>query len=190
MVVSSEWMGEDPGLRSVEMAIGTLAWRRAPTGGCCFSFRVIESAGKQHGDGAGFGDGLNPILIEIFDVIDRKRAERGGHLGAAEVGELLGVELDGQVVAAGGGEDAGGLLDAESNLLAEGIDGIGELLVGDGGEGLIADEFQVAVAVVLEFRRQGVGAEKAGDDIDRAELSQFAGDAQHFHFSVDVEAVT
>ena len=39
MVASSEWTGEEPGLRSVAIAIGTLCWRNAATGGTCFSRR-------------------------------------------------------------------------------------------------------------------------------------------------------
>jgi len=42
----------------------------------------------------------------------------------------------------------------------------------------------------MVFRRQGVGAEIAGDDVHRAQLAELAGNPQHLHFSADIEAVT
>jgi hypothetical protein len=53
----------------------------------------------------------------------------------------------------------------------------------------VADQPQIARPVVAVFRRQCVGAEKAGDDIDRLGAPERPGGAQHPHLGFDIEAV-
>ena len=58
--------------------------------------QIIEGARQEDRNGAGLGDRLDAVLVEIFDMIDGKRVEFGGEPGAAQIGELLGMELDRQ----------------------------------------------------------------------------------------------
>ena len=148
MVASREWTGEEPGLRSVAIDIGTFFERSAATGGSLLFAEVIEGTRQQHGDRARGRDGIHALLVEIFDVVDRERAIAGGEFCAAEVGELLGMKLDGQAMRLGGAENLLGLGDREGDALAEGVDRIGKPGLGRGGQGLLADEADVVGAPV------------------------------------------
>jgi hypothetical protein len=64
--------------------------------------------------------------VEMFEMIGRQRADSGRERGAVLVGELLGMELDRQREARGGGEDALGLGGGEADALAERVDRIGQ----------------------------------------------------------------
>ena len=99
------------------------------------------------------------------------------------------MELDGQAQGLGHLEDPAGFVDREGDALAEGVDRIGELGPGHGGEDLIADEVEVAGAVVLELRRQGMGAEIGGHHVHRAPLGELARHLQHLHLGVAVQPV-
>ena len=61
-------------------------------------------------------------------MIGGERAVARGERGAAEIGELLGVQFYGQAMRTGGIEDAGDLGGREGDALAEPIDGVGKLL--------------------------------------------------------------
>ena len=54
----------------------------------------IKGAGQQHRDGAGAGHGLGAGRVEMLEMVGRQRLVAGGQLGAALVGQLLGVEAD------------------------------------------------------------------------------------------------
>jgi hypothetical protein len=81
------------------------------------------------------------------------------------------------------------LLHREGNPLAEGIDRVRQPLLCHGGKHRVADEIEIAVAVVPEFRRQGMSTQIAGHHIHRPPLPERAGDAEHLDLGVLVEAV-
>ena len=53
----------------------------------------IEGAGQQHRHGAGLGHRGGAGLVGVFQVVGGERAEARGERRAAEVGELVGVQL-------------------------------------------------------------------------------------------------
>ncbi len=65
---------------------------------------------------------LRAFLIQIFEMIGRQRAVGGGELRAAEIGKLLGMQLDGQAERLGLVEDAGDLVRREGDAFAEAVD--------------------------------------------------------------------
>ena len=93
---------------------------------------IIERTRQQHGDRAGCGDGIDIFLIQIFDVIDGQRTIARRHLRSPEVGELFGVELDGQAQSLGRLEHLFSFLHRKGDALAESVDGVGKLLLCDG----------------------------------------------------------
>ena len=56
----------------------------------------VEGAGQQHGDRAGLGHRGRARLVGVFEVVGRQRAVARRQRRAAEVGELVGVQLDRQ----------------------------------------------------------------------------------------------
>ncbi len=102
------------------------------------------------------------------------------HGTAAEVRELLGVSLDGQAMGFGGAEDSFALGDREGDSLAEHVDGIGQALGGSRRYHRLAHQIDIAIAVILVFRWQRMGAEQRGDDAHRQCLAQAPCHTQHF----------
>ncbi len=72
-------------------------------------------------------------LAHVVEVVDRDRAQLGGHLGAAHVAELVGVQLGQQSVLEPGLEHAAALLDGEGPLLAERVAETGQLCLAAAG---------------------------------------------------------
>src|SRR5437868_2282020 len=95
---------------------------------------------------------LRPSARAAFTVTPRS---------AAEIGELVGMELDGKAELARRLEDLRRLGDREGDFFAEGIDGVGEIVASDGGQHLVADELDIAGARILVFGRNGMRAEEA-----------------------------
>ncbi len=114
---------------------------------------------------------------------------RRGEPGAVSVRELVGVQLEGEAVALGGGEHPRRLLGAECDAFAEGVHGVGEPVPGDGGQRLAADEVDVRIGPVAILRRQGMGAEKGGPHGHRVARRERPRRAQHLGLGLDVETV-
>ena len=66
----------------------------------------VVRAGQDHRDRSRRRHGAHAVRIDVFQVVGRQPAELGRELRAAEVRQLLGVDLHGQTEVAGGGEDA------------------------------------------------------------------------------------
>ena len=86
----------------------------------------------------------------------------GRELGAAEIGELLGMDLDRQPLRLRRREDPRGLLGREGDALAEDVDRIGQALRGDRVEHRPGDEIDIVARAALELRRHRMGAEEGG----------------------------
>src|SRR5690606_29098326 len=96
-----EVRGEGDGAAGVEHGAG---------GGLLAAAEEEHGAGQQGGDGAGGGQGLDAQLGDGGEVVGGGSADLGGEFGGAGVLELVGVELDGHPLGAGGAEDAAGFL--------------------------------------------------------------------------------
>ena len=110
--------------------------------------------GLRHRGGAG--------LVGVFEMVGRQRAEARGERRAAEVGELVGMQLDRQAERLRRVEDARDLLGREGDALAEAVDGVGQPFGGDGRQHLVDDQVDIGVLVALGFRRQRMRAEEGG----------------------------
>ena len=116
----------------------------------------IEGAGQQCCDRARCRHRVQAGVAGIFDMVGGERFELCGEAGAAEIGKLVGVELDRQAARSGGSEDALGLFGGEADALAKGIHRVGQACVGDGGEHLV-DNFP-NIVVGTAAGRKGVRA--------------------------------
>ena len=119
-------IGEVPGLLSVAIAIGTRCRRSASTGGSLLFPQHVERAGQQHRCRAGARHRGDAGLVGVFEMVGRERAVLGRELRAAEVGELVGMQLDRQARRLRGREHPRGLRGRERNAFAERIDRVGE----------------------------------------------------------------
>ena len=99
--------------------------------------QIIEGAGQQHRDRPGLGDGHDAGFVEIFDMIDGQRAIARRERRAAQIGELLGMELDRKPQGFGGLEDLLRLLDRKGDALAETVNRIGKSCLMSGRQGLL-----------------------------------------------------
>jgi hypothetical protein len=70
---------------------------------------------------------------------------------AVQVGKLVGMELDRQAMARGGLEHPGGLLGAESDALAKGVDRIGQALLRHAGQHFVAQQRDIAIGIACKF---------------------------------------
>ena len=108
---------------------------------------------------------------------------------AAEVGELVGVQLHGQAVAAGGVEHAADLLGRERDPLAEPVDRVGEVFARDQREHAGADHLDVGIRPPFILEGHGVRAEVRSRDVDAAVAGQRAGDGELAQLRLLVQAV-
>ncbi len=122
-------------------------------------------------------------------MIDGERAITGGKPGAAQIGKLLGVKLDGKPELLRCGKDLIHLGDRKGDAFAEAINRIGELCPGDGRQCLVADEIDIAGMIVTIFGGKGVGAEIARHHIDWMAFSQSARDTEHLELGLDIETI-
>ena len=151
--------------------------------------QIIEGAGQQHRHRAGLGNRQDAGFVEIFDVIDGKCAIARREHRAAEIGQLLGMELDGEPKRFRGLEDLLRLFDRKGDAFAEAVDRIGEACFMDGWQGLLRNKPHIAGAVVAVFRREGMGAEKGRGHLDRQAATEFARHFQHLELGFDIEPV-
>ena len=69
-----------------------------------------------------------PRVAHVVEMVHRHRAQLGRHLGAAHVGELIGVEFRQQAVLQPRLQHPPALVHREGALLAEGVAEAGQLL--------------------------------------------------------------
>ena len=122
-------------------------------------------------------------------MVGRQRIVARSQRRAAEVGELVGVELDRQAVRARGRKHPVGLLRGEADPLAERIHRVREAGFGDRRQHLLDHEVDIGALPAGIFRGQGVRAEEGGLDIDRQCLAEPPGDAELLELGVGVEPV-
>ena len=122
-------------------------------------------------------------------MIGRQRAVARGERRAAEIGELVGVQLDGKSARPRRIEDAGDLLRRKRDALAEPVDGVDQAFRGERRQHIAGNAGDVAVRVARGFRRQGVGAEEGCPHGDVARRTEPARDAQRLSLVGEVEPV-
>ena len=181
--------GEEPGLQSVAMAMGTLCGAEQGDRRRLRLAQEIEGAGEKHGDGPCFRERCDAVLVEIFEVVGRQRAVARRQPGAAEIGKLLGVKLHRKPMRLRRVEYPGHLLRRKGDPLAESIDGISEPAPGDGRKLLAADGVDVAVGVTGIFRRHRMGAEEGGFHCHRPLRAKPPRRRQHAGFGFRIEAI-
>ncbi len=108
----------------------------------------------------------------MLDVVARQRAVARSEPGAIHVGELLGMQLDGQAQRLGGLEDLLGLGQAEGDALAEHVHRVHQAFFGQRGKHLAADQIDVVLAAAGVFRWQRMRAQEGGAHGDAAGLAQ------------------
>ena len=128
------------------------------------------------------------VGVEIFEMVGRQRAEAGGQRGAAEVRELLGVDLHRQAEVAGGGEDARAPAPGVKAMPSQKASTASTSPSACGGAQR-RDADLVDVGVGVEPVGHGVGAEEGGAHPDRPRAADLAGDAQHAELGLAVEPV-
>jgi hypothetical protein len=124
IISSSDSTGDEPGLWSVAMAIGTRRRRAALHRRQPGFAQEVVGAGQQHGHGAGGAHRRDAVGRQVFQVVARQRAEPRRQCRAVLVAQLLGMQLDRQAQAARGVEHAFGLFGAEGDVVAEHVDGV------------------------------------------------------------------
>ena len=124
-------------------------------------------AGKRDGHGARRGEGGNAGLRDVQQVRGRGRPQLGGQLGAAQVAQLVRVQVNPPAEPAGVGEQTARLLGGEDPLLAEHVDALGEAGGGDGRVDLLHHQPDVALGIVPPLGRHLVGRHGGGDDLHR-----------------------
>ena len=189
MASSSEVSGELPGL-----AVGGKRHRHAVAaervdGRQLRLAQEIERAGQEHRDRAGLRHGRRAGFVGIFEVIGGERAEAGRERRAVEVGELVGMQFYAQAERAGCGEEAGDLVGAEGDALAETVDGVDQALGHQRRQDFCNDAGYIRVLVAVRFRRQGMQAQIGRGDLDRPQLGEPSGRAQLARFRFEIEAI-
>ena len=86
----------------------------------------IEGTGKQHGDRACLRHRGCPSFVGVLEMVCGQRREFRGKRSTAEVGELVGMQLDRQPEPTRRLEYPCGLLGRKRDALHEGIDSVGE----------------------------------------------------------------
>src|SRR5262245_229147 len=122
-------------------------------------------------------------------MVDRKGTISGSELGAAQIGELFGMELYRKAKLLCRGEDLLCLGDRESDAFTKGIDRIGKLCLGDSRQRPVADEIDIGGMIVAIFGWKSVSAKIARHDIDEMNLTELARHFEHLQFGVDIETV-
>ena len=122
-------------------------------------------------------------------MVGRERAVFRRQRRAAEVGELVRVQLGRQAQRLRGLEHARGLRGREGDVLAEHVDRIGQVLARDRRQHLGADQLDVVVGAARVLRRQRMRAEEGAAESEAQLLREQAGDTQHLAFGGGIEPV-
>ena len=124
----SEVIGDVPGLQSVATAIGTPMLAQEGDRRRLRLAQHIKGAGQQRRDDARVRHRRDALLVGIFEMIGRQRAEVGGKRRAAAVRQLIGMQLDRKPSAPRRGEHARDLVAREGDRLAKAVDGVDQRL--------------------------------------------------------------
>ena len=187
--MSGDSTGDEPGLQSVEIAIGT-PWRRnRSTGGTLRFPQAVIRRGKQHRDRSRAAHCFDIGFDGVFQMIRGKRAVARRELRAADVGQLLRVHLDRQAQARGRLEQALALRHGKRDVLAKHVDRVHQPLPGQRRQHVRANQFDIFLWTAAIFRRQRVRAEESRVDRDRQFAAEPARHAQHFRFGRRIQAV-
>ncbi|MNQ65925.1 N-formimino-L-glutamate deiminase [compost metagenome] len=135
------------------------------------------------------GQRLDPVLIQILQVIHREGTEVGGERAAPQVGELLHVPLHREIVLIRRQIDLLGLGQREADVLAEDVHRIRQTRLGRCRDDLLADGLDPGVRIVAVFGRHRMGCQQGGLDPNRQRLPQSAGDPQHLELVRQGEAI-
>jgi hypothetical protein len=122
-------------------------------------------------------------------MIGRQGAIACRQLGAAEIGQLLGMQLDRNAERPGAVEDAGNLFRRKGDALAETVDRIDQPFGMRGFKTGDADLVDIGVGAALVFRWHGMGAEIAGPDPHRSVCRQRRAPRAASSVRFDVEPV-
>ena len=144
---------------------------------------------QQDGNRACGSHRVHAFLVEVLEMVGGERLVFRSKRRALLVGELLGMELDGEAELLGLDEDALDLRGREADVVAVRVDGVGESLGRSGGQDLLAYTFNIVVAAALELGRHGMGREERGADGQREALAERARDAKDLELVVEVEPV-
>ena len=187
-ISSGDSVGDEPGLWSVAMAIGTPAARRAATGGSLRLAQEVERAGQENGDGAGRRHRRDAVGADVFEVVARQRAVFGGERRAVLVAQLLGVQLDRQAEPSRRVEDAPRLRGGEADAVAEAVDGVDQPLAVQCRQPR-AHRVDVLVGAARELGRQRVRRQAGRLHGERQLAAEAARDAQAARLVLGGEAV-
>ena len=149
----------------------------------------IERPRQEHRDRPRLGEGANPGLAGVFQMIGRQRAISRGKAGSAEIRELLRVKLHRQPQRAGALEHALDLGGGEGDTLAEAVHRIDEALRMSSLQGRQAYLVEIGVGAAAVLRGDRVGAEEARAHPHRTLGGDSTGRAQHGELGLDIEAV-
>src|SRR5215471_11472693 len=114
----------------------------------------------------------------------------GGKRGAAEIRELIRVQLDWQSKRPCSCENPYGLLTRERDTFHEGVNGVGESGLRYGRQHVSTNEVDEAVLVAARFRRQCVCSKKRGLDRHGSVAAQCARSRELTHLGFGVESIT
>ncbi len=149
----------------------------------------IERTRQHDGDGAGPGHRRHPVLIGIFEMIGRERAEPRRERGAMQVRQLIGMQANRKAEGLGLCKYLRSLFHREGDALAERIDRVRKAGGGDRRQHLIADRIDIAGLVSCHLGGNGVGAKECGSNRDRALAGKTAGGLQLAALGIEFEAV-
>ena len=149
----------------------------------------VERARQQDGDGARRRHRPGIVWRRVLQMIGGERAVSGRKPGAAKIRELLGVQFDRQTERLGRLENTFDLIDPKGNARAKSIDRVGKVQAGGRFQRRDTHRVDVSVRIVPVFRRNGMGAEKAGSDIDAARFAETPRDPQHAQLGIPVQPV-
>ena len=182
-------MGDVPGLESVATAIGRRCLRMSSIGGALSFLQHIIRAGQQHRDDARARHRGEAVLVRIFEMIGRQRAELGGKRRAARIRQLIGVQLD---------RKPARLAAANTRAISSRVKAIRSQNPSTASirpslrqrrDHRVGDIGDIGVAFVGEFGRQRVCAEKRRADRDIALFGELARDAERFALGGKVEPI-
>ncbi len=125
----------------------------------------------------------------MFKVVGRQALEACHQRRAVLVGQLLGVQLDGQAVGMRGLEHALGLRVGKADPLAEGVDRVHQAFGRQLRQHGAANVVDVVVGASGKFRRQRMRAQEGGRHVNRQHVRHLARNAQHFPFRRQVQAI-
>ncbi len=81
-----------------------------------------------------------------------------------QIGQLVGMKLDRNIMRLGRIEDAGDFVGQEGDAFAKTVNRIGQIFSGDSRKHIVDDAVDIGGLVAIHFRWQGMRAEEGGAD--------------------------